>query len=156
MVAVDLLLGRRDVPRIDAVLCIVDASNLERNLYLVSQVLELGPPTVLAVNMLDVAENHGIKIDLARLEQQLGVPVTPIQANRRIGLARLKAALAGVTKRGERREERGHTPLPGAVRGGSRPVEPELADHAAVLPPLADPAAAIGRGRLLAIDALAR
>jgi len=85
MVAVDLLLGRRrDEPPVDAVLCIVDAGNLQRNLYLVSQVLELGLPTVLAVNMLDVAEDHGIGIDLKQLEQRLGIPVAPVQANRRI------------------------------------------------------------------------
>ena len=55
MVTVDVLLGRRaDSPAPDAVLCIVDASNLERNLYLVSQVLELGLPTVIALNMIDV------------------------------------------------------------------------------------------------------
>ena len=95
MVVVDLLLGRRkEVAAVDAVVCIVDAGNLERNLYLVSQVLELGLPTVLAVNMLDVAESRGIRVDLDRLERQLGIPVVPIQANRRIGLPQLKAALA--------------------------------------------------------------
>lgn len=94
MVTVDVLLGRRsDVPAIDAVLCIVDASNLERNLYLVSQVLELGLPTVVALNMTDVAEAHGVAIDAARLERHLGVPVVEIQANRRRGLDRLKTAL---------------------------------------------------------------
>ena len=78
MVAVDLLLGRRqDVATVDAVLLIVDASNLDRNLYLVSQVLELGLPTVLALNMLDVAESHGVGIDAQRLERQLGIPVVP-------------------------------------------------------------------------------
>ena len=97
MVVVDLLLGRRkDVPAVDAVCCIVDGGNLERNLYLVSQVLELGLPTVLAVNMLDVAESRGIGVDLARLARQLGIPVVAIQANRRIGLSKLKAALADV------------------------------------------------------------
>ena len=56
MVAVDVLLGRRsDTPCPDVVLCIVDASNLQRNLYVVSQVLELGLPTVMALNMIDVA-----------------------------------------------------------------------------------------------------
>ena len=97
MVAVDVLLGRYgDVPPADAVLCIVDAGNLERNLYLVSQVLELGLPTVVAVNMLDIARDRGIQIDVERLQRQLGVPVAPIQANRRIGLARLKALVASV------------------------------------------------------------
>src|SRR3954462_14763767 len=56
MVVVDVLLGRRqNEPACDAILCIVDASNLERNLYLVSQVLDLGLPTVLALNMTDIA-----------------------------------------------------------------------------------------------------
>src|SRR6187399_2862380 len=68
MVAVDVLLGRQsDVPPIDVVLCIVDASNLERNLYLVSQVLELGLPTVIALNMVDVAEAKGVSLALNRL-----------------------------------------------------------------------------------------
>jgi len=100
MVAVDLLLGRRkDAAPVDIVVCIVDASNLDRNLYLVSQVLELGLPTVLAVNMLDVAEKHGVGIDLRQLEQSLGIPVVPIQAHRRIGLTELKQALTECASR---------------------------------------------------------
>ena len=102
MVAVDLLLGRRrDVPPVDAVLCIVDAGNLPRNLYLVSQVLELGLPTVLAVNMLDVAEDHGIAVDLPRLERQLGVPVCQSRPIGGSACRELKAALAGAI-RGQR------------------------------------------------------
>jgi ferrous iron transport protein B len=94
MVVVDVLLGRRDdVPSCDAIICIVDASNLERNLYLVSQVLELGLPTVVALNMIDIAEARGQKIDAARLSSRLGIPVVPIQANKHRGLAELKMAL---------------------------------------------------------------
>ncbi len=96
MVVVDVLLGRRgDTPPCDAVICIVDASNLERNLYLVSQVLELGLPTVLALNMVDIAKARGMKIDTQRLQQHLGIPVVALQANKRRGLAELKTALAG-------------------------------------------------------------
>ncbi|HWB00810.1 MAG TPA: ferrous iron transport protein B [Pirellulales bacterium] len=95
MVTVDVLLGRRDdVEHVDAVLCIVDATNLERNLYLVSQVLELERPTVVALNMIDVARQRGIEIDVPRLQAKLGVRVVPVQANRRIGLKELKHALA--------------------------------------------------------------
>ena len=65
--------GHADPP--DVVVCIVDASNLERNLYLVSQVLELGLPTVVALNMIDLAENKGMKIDVAAELQQLNVAV---------------------------------------------------------------------------------
>jgi ferrous iron transport protein B len=94
MVAVDVLLGRQsDVGRIDVVLCIVDASNLERNLYLVSQVLELGLPTVVALNMMDVAEGKGVALKLKPLAERLPIAIVPVQANRGIGLARLKEAL---------------------------------------------------------------
>src|SRR5262245_37927531 len=94
MVAVDVLLGRRDdVPSCDAIICIVDASNLERNLYLVSQVLELGRPTVVALNMIDIAQARGMKIDAARLSSRLGIPVVSVQANKHRGLVELKAAL---------------------------------------------------------------
>ena len=95
MVAVDVLLNRReDTSSVDAVLSIVDSSNLERNLYLVSQVLELGLPTVVALNMGDIARSKGLSIDVDRLRSQLGVPVIEVQANRRVGMAELKQALA--------------------------------------------------------------
>ncbi len=104
MVAVDVLLGRlSDVPRPNAVLCIVDASNLERNLYLVSQVLELGLPVVVALNMMDMAAERGVEIDLVGLERQLGSRVVAVQANRRVGLDELKAAPG----RGRRRARQG-------------------------------------------------
>src|ERR1700761_1207660 len=64
MVAVDLLLGRRsDVKPPCVVLSIVDASNIDRHLYLTTQLMELGRPVVLAVNMIDVAEGQGVKLD---------------------------------------------------------------------------------------------
>jgi len=95
MVAVDVLMHRRsDTPPVDVVLSIVDASNLERNLYLVSQVLELGLPIVIALNMVDIARAKGITIDVRRLRERLGVPVIEVQANRGIGIAELRAALA--------------------------------------------------------------
>lgn len=94
MVAVDVLLGRQaDAPPIDVVLCIVDASNLERNFYLVSQVLELGLPTVIALNMVDVAKSKGLKLDLAKLGERLPVKCVPVQANKAVGIAELKKAL---------------------------------------------------------------
>jgi ferrous iron transport protein B len=94
MVAVDLILGRQSgEPRPDVVVTIVDASNLERNLYLTTQVLELGVPVVVALNMIDVAAAHGLTIDAERLTQQLGVAVVPIQANKRKGLEELRKAI---------------------------------------------------------------
>jgi ferrous iron transport protein B len=97
MVAVDLLLGREPGESIpDVVLSIVDASNLQRNLYLMSQVLSLGLPTVIALNMTDIAKDRGIEINVAELSQRLGVPVIPIQASRGQGLDKLMSALEQV------------------------------------------------------------
>jgi ferrous iron transport protein B len=98
MVAVEVILGRQHgEPRPDVVVTIVDASNLERNLYLTTQVLELGVPVVVALNMIDVAQGQGIRIDADRLGRQLGVPVVPVQANKGKGLDLLtKAIVAAV------------------------------------------------------------
>ncbi|MBX3412993.1 MAG: ferrous iron transport protein B [Pirellulales bacterium] len=94
MVAVDVLLGRRaGEMRPDAVISIVDAGNLERNLYLVSQVLELGLPTIVVLNMADVARRRGVTIDLERLERQLGVPIVVTEANHGVGIEELKRSL---------------------------------------------------------------
>ena len=94
MVAVDLLLGQEPgEARPDAVMAIVDASNLERNLYLVSQLFELGLPVLVVLNMMDVAAARGIEIDCEALARQLGVPVVPTQANKGKGLEPLSAAL---------------------------------------------------------------
>lgn len=95
MVAVDVILGhQKGEPRPDVVVSIVDASNLERNLYLTCQTLELGVPVVLALNMIDVARQQGLRIDHEQLARQLGIPVVPIQANQGVGLDDLRQAIA--------------------------------------------------------------
>jgi len=95
MVAVELLLGQKDEePAPDAVVVIVDASNLERNLYLMTQVQELGIPVVIALNMVDVADAQGMRIDAAELSHKLGVPVVRLQANKHKGIEELKHAVA--------------------------------------------------------------
>lgn len=66
--------------RPDAILNIVDGTNLERNLYLTTQLMELGIPVVVAVNMLDLAEKNGDKLDLKSLSKELGCPVVGITA----------------------------------------------------------------------------
>ena len=94
MVSVDVLLGRQpEVGRIDVVLCIVDAANLERNLFLVSQVLDLGLPTVVVLNMYDVARQRGTEIDVPELAKRLGLPVVPTEAHRRIGIEKVRQAI---------------------------------------------------------------
>jgi ferrous iron transport protein B len=95
MVAVDVILGHQaGEARPDVVVCLADASNLDRNLYLTVQALELGVPIVVALNMVDVAEGQGIRVDADALTRGLGVPVIPIQANKRKGLDRLRDAIA--------------------------------------------------------------
>ena len=73
----------------DAVIVIVDATNLERNLYLVLQVLELTDNVVVALNMMDQVEGKGVRIDLETLSEQLGVPVIPIVALKKEGIPQL-------------------------------------------------------------------
>jgi ferrous iron transport protein B len=91
----DVLLGRRpETPRPDRVVCVVDSANLERNLYMVSQVLELGLPTILVLNMIDVAVQREWRIDAARLAELLGVVVIQTQAVTGQGLIELKLALS--------------------------------------------------------------
>jgi len=94
-IARDILLGlRSDVAAPDVVIVVVDASNLERNLYLATQILELGLPTVVALNMTDVAAAAGRAVNAAKLSQELGCPVVEVVAVRGEGLPALKEALA--------------------------------------------------------------
>ncbi|HET6584239.1 MAG TPA: ferrous iron transport protein B [Nannocystaceae bacterium] len=83
-------------PAPDAVLLVVDATNLARNLYLALQVRELGVPIVVALNMMDVARAHGLPVDAPRLQRLLGVPVIPTTARSGAGAAELVAALVDV------------------------------------------------------------
>src|SRR6476661_1508105 len=94
-VAMEVLRGLRpDTPAPDAVIVVVDASNLQRNLYLVSQLIELGRPMVIALNMTDVAARRGLDVSPALLEKELGVPVIPIVGHKREGIEHLKEAIA--------------------------------------------------------------
>ena len=72
---------------IDVIINVVDASSLERNLYLTLQLLELGKPIVLALNMMDIVKERGMEIDMHRLPEMLGgIPVVPVSAAKRTGL----------------------------------------------------------------------
>lgn len=72
---------------VDVIIDVVDASALERNLYLTLQLLELGKPVVMALNMMDIVEKRGMEIDLHRLPEMLGIPVIPVSALKRRGLS---------------------------------------------------------------------
>lgn len=72
---------------VDVIINVVDASSLERNLYLTMQLLELGKPVIVALNMMDIVEERGMEIDLHRLPEVLGdIPVVPVSARKRTGL----------------------------------------------------------------------
>src|SRR3989338_7494003 len=106
-IARDVLLGRAsDTLKPDMVVCVVDAGNLERNLYLVSQIQDLGVPMIIALNMMDEVEHQGRGIDVAKLSKRLGVPVIPTVANQNKGIEDLKQLIAqgveGTYKRGWR------------------------------------------------------
>ncbi|MEI6655159.1 MAG: ferrous iron transporter B [Verrucomicrobiota bacterium] len=93
-VAVDALTGNLSgEAKPDLVVCVVDASNLERHLQLALQVVELGLPCVLALNMVDVAERAGLRLDPAKFADELGMPVVPLQASAGKGVLELKQAL---------------------------------------------------------------
>src|SRR5688572_4774211 len=90
----DVLLGRQAGEREpDALLIVVDASNLDNHLRFALQLIELGLPTVVALNMVDLARRDGLELDSRKLEQELGVPVVETVAVRRRGIAELQAAL---------------------------------------------------------------
>lgn len=93
-VALDFLTGhiRGEAPP-DAVICVVDASNLVRNLFLASQIADLGIPLVIALNMSDAAEKAGIRVDAALLSRRLGVPVVRTVATRGEGITALEKAI---------------------------------------------------------------
>jgi ferrous iron transport protein B len=105
----------------DVVLDVVDAANLERNLYLTTELLEIGRPLVIVLNMTDVARSRGLQIDAARLAEKLGVPVIPDIGNKGVGMDDLVEAVMQVAI--------SHASLPGpaGVCGESGPGPASLA-----------------------------
>ncbi len=92
-IVVDILLKRSTDSIPDLILCVVDATNLTRNLYLVSQVLDQRLPVVVALTMVDLARKQGLGLDIAGLEEELGVPVIPVVASTGEGLEELVVSL---------------------------------------------------------------
>ncbi len=144
-VTVDVLLGLQPgTRRPDLVVDVVDASNLERNLYLFSQLLEIGIPVVLVLNMRDVAERHGVEIDTAQLSKRLGVPIVETRAQKGVGVSELRDAIADACRRSGKPDRccssdapTGTPTLPPALEAAVRDVLDDTNDAAN---------AALGRG----------
>jgi ferrous iron transport protein B len=109
----------------DVIVDVVDASNLERNLYLAVQFMELGQPMILAFNMSDIVEARGDRIDIKRLSNLFRVPIIRISALKGQGLPELKQSILAVAKEKE-------TGLPGTVTYGGR-IESTLRELTAVI-----------------------
>jgi ferrous iron transport protein B len=93
-IARDILLGRaKEIVSPDIIVVAVDATNLVRNLYLATQLIDTGQRVVIALTMFDRAEHSQLKIDTAKLSEALGVPIVPVVAKRRRGLAELSDAV---------------------------------------------------------------
>ena len=104
--ASDALRGKLDGhPAPNAALVVVDATNLERNLFLASQVLEMEFPVVVALNMMDMAEREGIRIDVAQLQSELGCPVIPISARSGKGISELEKEIESLILGKKTRDE---------------------------------------------------
>jgi ferrous iron transport protein B len=122
----DVLFGRReDTPQPDRIICVVDASNLERNLYLVHQILDLGRPVIIALNMMDMAAAAGLKVDPAELEGELGIPVIACEAVHGKGLVELRLAMSRV----ELPLARHRWDVPGPVAPAVAELQASLADN---------------------------
>ncbi len=115
----------------DVILNIVDASNLERNLYVTTQLLEMRVPVVIALNMIDMAEAAGLSVDAQALQRRLGCPVVPMVASRGKGMPDLLAAMAAMA-----RAPKAPTGLPTYAPA----IETAIAETA-VLPGVVQPAA---------------
>jgi ferrous iron transport protein B len=128
IVARDVLLEERP----DVVVDVLDASNLQRNLYLTTQLLELGLPVVLAANMLDVAWRRGQRLDLEELGRRLGLPVVAVAGHQDLGLDRLKSALAQLLDDGQAAQP-ARLEFPPVVEEALAEVEGELAEVPALV-----------------------
>ncbi len=101
VIATSVLLGEiKDEPVPDCIIAVIDAANLERNLYLVSQLIDFGIPMVIALNMIDLAESRGVQVHSELLSRALDVPVIPIVASKSQGLTQLREAVDSLLRSG--------------------------------------------------------
>ncbi len=132
MIVADVLLGQQaGISPVEGVLAVLDAANLNRNLYLVSQVAEIGLPMVIALNMSDVATAREIHIDHQALAERLGVAVVPTCALHREGLEELRAAIDLLFEQPSNSLPRSTADLPARLEQSTRQLSahPDLKDN---------------------------
>jgi ferrous iron transport protein B len=134
-VAYKVLMGVDTDVRPDIVLLVADASNLKRNLLFCSQIIDLKIPVVMALTMNDIAAKKDIKIDIAGLEAELGVPVVPVNPRKNKGLAELKKVLAQMAKARHNVQTREFVSTrqlaPDSI-GNMQELFPQMSDYAAI------------------------
>jgi ferrous iron transport protein B len=129
LVSTDVLLGKiPGEPAPDAVLIVVDATNLRRNLFMATQVMELGLPVVVALNMVDLAHNRGIDINAGLLAEKLETPVIAVAATHKQGIAELKQALQQAVSQ-SKSEPRTFLP---EIRAAGTALQAEIHHHSGI------------------------
>ena len=125
----DVLMHRLpELPPPDLIVVVVDGSNLQRNLYYTTQVIELGHPTIIALNMVDVAENNGQVIDETKLAEALGAPVIPVVASTGRGVPELRAKIIATLRSRVEIKPKLFCQLPGLFRIEATGLAELLAD----------------------------
>ncbi len=122
-ISVDILTGRSPhLKSVKLIVLVADASNLNRSLYLITQITELGAPVVLALNMMDAAESKGTRINTKEMANELGVEVLPVVAKKGQGIAELRSKIIELLA--QEKDKQAHTALPvtDAVQQAAQPV----------------------------------
>lgn len=126
-IVLDVLTG--NVPNLqplDLIVCVVDATNIHRNLYLVSQIADVGIPIVIALNMMDEANQKGLTIDIPKLQKNLNIPVIPITASQNKGIKELKQAIRNAL---ENKPKFNVTPWPQAIIDATQSISDNTIKH---------------------------
>lgn len=134
-VTIDVLCGLQpNEPKPDAVVVIVDATNLERNLYLLSQVLEVGLPTLLVLNMWDRAVSEQHEIDVEKLRERLGISVLCTTASQKKGVAEVRAAIEQLVQSNDCPRELARATFPPAFLDASNELQASLKSQGIEVP----------------------
>ena len=134
-VSYKVLLDQDKALKADVIVVVADASNLKRNLLLCTQIIDLKIPVVVALTMMDLAKNKGIKIDIATLERELGILVVPINPRKNKGIVQLKKAILQTIQQAKTNPIRDfidHKLLAGAAVDDLKLHFPGLSDYTAI------------------------